>query len=103
MRNQLFITTASLLAGVHAFHMPITRASITAPALRGAKPVMSAAGPASVLDADLGVGYQGAGEDWSYAKSSERNDRPLTNEQLRVFTAKSDAAGESRSLNTRHS
>ncbi|CAE8582941.1 unnamed protein product [Polarella glacialis] len=33
------------------------------------------------------------GEDWSYAKSSERPDRPLSNAQLAVLTARSDRAG----------
>lgn len=62
---------------------------------RPTPPVMSAAAldGASLLDASLGVGYQGTGEDWSHAKSSERKDRPLTNEQLKVLTAKSNAAG----------
>jgi hypothetical protein len=58
-------------------------------------PIMSAGAVegTSILDDSLGVGYEGTGEDWSHAKSSERKDRPLTNEQLKLLTAKSNAAG----------
>eukprot|EP00965_Chrysotila_dentata_P190100 6173684-Pleurochrysis_carterae.AAC.2 len=49
--------------------------------------------PATDLDNAFAPGYMAKGEDWSYAKNSERKDRPLTNEQLKVLTAKSDAEG----------
>lgn len=47
----------------------------------------------SILDDQLGIGYLGTGDDWSHAASSNRPDRPLNNEQLRIFNAKSDIAG----------
>ena len=47
----------------------------------------------SILDQQLSVGYAGTGEDWSYAPSSTRSDRPLDNQQLRKFTTKSNRAG----------
>src|SRR6056297_2022736 len=93
----------ALIVPAQAFYMttssPVSLRARYA-AARPAPPVMSAAvsDGASLLDASLGVGYQGAGEDWSHAKSSERKDRPLTNEQLKVLTAKSNAAGATASV-----
>ena len=47
----------------------------------------------SILDKQLGLGFAGTGDDWSHAPSSARSDRPLSNEQLHVFTTKSNRAG----------
>ncbi|KAJ1444555.1 hypothetical protein M885DRAFT_627020 [Pelagophyceae sp. CCMP2097] len=64
-------------------------------ALRAATLVPPEAPAASraFLDASLGVGYAADGDDWSFAKSSQRPDRPLSNVQLKALTAKSDARG----------
>mmetsp|Transcript_54449 Transcript_54449/g.151698 ORF Transcript_54449/g.151698 Transcript_54449/m.151698 type:complete len:479 (+) Transcript_54449:78-1514(+) len=75
--------------------LPLTPRTCAVPVLRrlpvAATPKMG--GAPSLLDEAFAPGYTGVGEDWSYAKSSERPDRPLSNDDLRSLTAKSDLKG----------
>mmetsp|Transcript_10355 Transcript_10355/g.13598 ORF Transcript_10355/g.13598 Transcript_10355/m.13598 type:complete len:377 (-) Transcript_10355:64-1194(-) len=48
---------------------------------------------ADYLDGQAAAGYDAQGDDWSYTKSSQRKDRPLSNEELKVLTQKSDFQG----------
>mmetsp|Transcript_17986 Transcript_17986/g.22097 ORF Transcript_17986/g.22097 Transcript_17986/m.22097 type:complete len:340 (-) Transcript_17986:874-1893(-) len=48
---------------------------------------------ATILDKDAAKGYNEEGDDWSYAKSSERADRPLSDQEIKLLTAKSDYEG----------
>lgn len=79
---------------MHIYSLFMLVATVTAlriPHLRSPRLHHSLA--SSILDDQLAVGYNGIGDDWSHARSSTRKDRPLSNEQLRTFTAKSDVAG----------
>ena len=88
----LSLCLLSLCSSAHGWMTGTSKMMSSSPTRTRPACAMSAPSP-SLLDAQLGIGYEGKGEDWSFAKSSERKDRPLTNEQLKVLTAKSNAAG----------